>query len=145
MSWGVLFWDVLYLHSFGTQTVVSKYHFLVKGSLPGATSESKAEVWNVHGESGNLLRKQGDGPRLLEEFKGFRSQPAEVPTHQKQDNLSWRNVTEMDEYTLVILVSMGLQWYKKKNNNTLIGYFWGIPGFKYWQIKRKNWALSSLS
>ena len=110
----------------GTQTVVSKYYFLVKGSLPGATCESKAEVWNVHSQSGNLLGKQGDGPRLLEESKGFRSQPAEVPTHQKQDNLSWRNVTETDEDTLVILVSMGLQWYKKKKQKTpLLGTFGG--------------------
>ena len=90
MSWGVLFRGVLYIHSFGTQTGVSKSHFLVKGSLPGATSESKAEVWNVHSESGNLPRKQGDGPRLLEESKGFRSLLAEVPTHQKQGNLSMK-------------------------------------------------------
>ena len=90
MSWGVLFWDVLYIYSFGTQTVVSKYHFLVKGSLPGATSEFKAEVWNVHGESGNLPRKQGDGPKVLVESKGFRSQLAEVLTHQEQDNLSMK-------------------------------------------------------
>lgn len=152
MSWGILFRGVLYTHSFGTQTGVSKSHFLVKGSLPGATSESKAEVWNVHSESGNLPRKQGDGPRLLEESKGFRSLLAEVPTHQKQDNLSMKkhnnwnggrhsSDTCIHGFTVIL-----------KKTHTKHPY-WVLMGdireptlcFKFWQIKRKNWALSFLS